>query len=118
MRNANCGYYGQENIADDFWDGKYIKMVKDGNVFNGCYKIPGIYIIENIKTNECYVGRSINIFKRIQQHLYNKFKDTPEGDLVIKLLEYEQDIKEQCKKETMYMHKFNCELNDVINSLK
>ena len=117
MSNTKLGYYGQENIVDDFWDGKYIQVAKDGVVFDNHYKIPGIYIIKNIRTGEQYVGRSIDIFKRIQQHLYNKFKNILEGDLVIKLLEYEPDVKEQCKKETMYMHKFNCALNGIMYKL-
>lgn len=31
--------------------------------------VSGIYVFINLKTNKCYVGRSLNIYKRIGEHL-------------------------------------------------
>lgn len=34
------------------------------------YLLGGFYMIKNIKTNKCYIGKSIDYLARLRQHLY------------------------------------------------
>lgn len=41
------------------------------NDLSDIQNLPGIYCIENIINNKCYIGQSVNVRKRLRVHIYN-----------------------------------------------
>lgn len=79
-------------------------------------KITGIYKITNKLNGKCYIGQSINIKKRLENHkccngdlnfpLYKAIKEYGKDNFIYEILE--QCTKEELNnKELYYIHKFN-----------
>ncbi len=96
------------------------------NEFEGCPKICGIYVIKNKVTGECYVGASVNVYKRIDGH-FNMLKN---GGHTSKPLHhsyqkygqeaFEWEILEVCNErerlnlEKIWAHRLNATLNGFL----
>jgi len=62
--------YNDKVIPELIW--KYYYQDKVNNLTKqifGTKSISGIYRIVNIETNECYVGKSVDVVKRIKEHI-------------------------------------------------
>ena len=83
----------------------------------------GIYKITNLKTNDCYIGQSLDIYKRWCQHCKCGLGiDTPVGNKLYKamfqygLQNFTFELLEECSKETLNeKEKFFIELYDAKN---
>ncbi|MEH2152076.1 GIY-YIG nuclease family protein [Nostoc sp.] len=93
------------------------------NEFRGLPKTCGIYVIENTVSDECYVGASVNIHKRIEGHLnclrggyhssrplLQSYQQHGEEAFTWKILQTCE--KDQCLQlEKEWAHKLNASLN-------
>lgn len=83
----------------------------------------GIYKITNLKTNDCYIGQSLDIYKRWCQHCKCGLGiDTPVGNKLYKaifqygLQNFTFELLEECPKETLNeKEKYFIELYDAKN---
>lgn len=85
----------------------------------------GIYKITNLKTNDCYIGQSLDIYKRWCQHCKCGLGiDTPVGNKLYKamfqygLQNFTFELLEECPKDTLILNekeKYFIELYDAKN---
>ena len=85
----------------------------------------GIYKITNLKTNDCYIGQSLDIYKRWCQHCKCGLGiDTPVGNKLYKamfqygLQNFTFELLEECPKDTLTLNekeKYFIELYDAKN---
>lgn len=74
----------------------------------------GIYKITNKKTNECYIGQSVDVYGRLKQHSSNKYDENDWHQRFQKYPElYSFEVLVRCKKEDLddeeayYIYKYN-----------
>ncbi|MGL5630459.1 MAG: GIY-YIG nuclease family protein [Mycoplasmoidaceae bacterium] len=111
----NIANQEEEITVEEFFKIRNKKLFYDGNKkYALSHDFQGIYILFNKSKNMYYVGQSINIFKRVNQHFTGKgngdvYADYKYGDIfTIKLLNLENsnfNSLNELENKTIYTYK-------------